>query len=220
MARYPGRRQPINAGSYVRVPASPALQALSSFTLEALIWPTTPGRGTQTLLGRWDEARQAGYALIIDEAGAVALRLGDGSSEIFSTAAPLDARAWYLVSASYDAQTKGVRVTQQPLRQRARDQSAATLATTARVVPKASTATPFLMAAHVAGEAGRQARHGRALQREDRGAAAGRGGRWRRARRETWSRRGTSRGRFRATISSMFPATGSTALRSTCRRGR
>jgi len=43
-------------------------------------------------------------------------------------------------------------VTQQPLRQRARDQSAATLATTARVVPKAPTATPFLMAAHVAEE--------------------------------------------------------------------
>jgi N,N-dimethylformamidase len=149
---YPGRRQRINAGSYVRVPPSPALQALSSFTLEALIWPTTPGRGAQTLLGRWDEARQAGYQLFIDEAGAVALRLGDGSSETFSTAAPLDARAWYLVSASYDAQTKAVRVTQQPLRQRARDQSAATLATTARVVPEAPTATPFLMAAYAAGE--------------------------------------------------------------------
>jgi N,N-dimethylformamidase len=149
---YAGRRQRINAGSYVRVPPSPALQALSSFTLEALIWPTTPGRGTQTLLGRWDEAGQAGYALILDATGAVALRLGDGISETFSTAAPLDTRTWYLVSASYDAQTKGVRVTQQPLRQRARDQSAATLATTARVVPKAPTATPFLMAAHVAGE--------------------------------------------------------------------
>jgi N,N-dimethylformamidase len=149
---YAGRRQRINAGSYVRVPPSPALQALSSFTLEALIWPTTPGRGTQTLLGRWDEAGQAGYALILDATGAVALRLGDGSSETFSTAAPLDTRTWYLVSASYDAQTKGVRVTQQPLRQRARDPSAATLATTARVVPKAPTATPFLMAAHVVGE--------------------------------------------------------------------
>ena len=56
---YAGRRQRINAGSYVRVTPSPALQALSSFTLEALIWPTTPGRGTQTLLGRWDEAGQA-----------------------------------------------------------------------------------------------------------------------------------------------------------------
>ena len=81
--------------------------------------------------------RAGRYALILDATGAVALRLGDGISETFSTAAPLDTRTWYLVSASYDAQTKGVRVTQQPLRQRARDQSAATLATTARVVPKA-----------------------------------------------------------------------------------
>jgi N,N-dimethylformamidase len=150
---YPGRRQRINAGSYVLVAANPVLQSLTSFTLQALIWPTTPERGAQTLLGRWDATQQAGYALAIDESGALALRLGDGDkTELFSTGAPLDARAWYLVSASYDAQTKGVRVSQQPLRERARDPSAATLETTARVAPRAPTATPFLMAAHMARE--------------------------------------------------------------------
>src|SRR5262249_10118987 len=109
---YAGRRQPIHAGSYVLVPANPLLQSLTSFTLQGLIWPTTPGRGAQTLLGRWDAASQAGYALIIDEIGAVALRLGDGSgrTETVSASAPLDARTWYRVSASYDAETRAVRV--------------------------------------------------------------------------------------------------------------
>jgi N,N-dimethylformamidase len=151
---YPGRRQPIHAGSYVLVPSSPLLQSVSSFTLQALVWPTTPGRGAQTLLGRWDAPSQAGFALIIDETGAAALRLGDGSgrTETVSTGAPLDARAWYRVSASYDAETRAVRVVQQPLRQRALDRSAAAVETTARLVPRAPAATPFLMAAHAAGE--------------------------------------------------------------------
>jgi N,N-dimethylformamidase len=152
---YPGRRQWINAGSCVLVPANPLLESVTSFTLQALIWPTTPGREPQTLLASW--AEMAGYALTIDEKGALALRLGDGDDyELFSTGAPLDARAWYLVSASYDAETRAVRVMQQPLRERARDPSAATLETVAHVAPRAPTQTPFLMAAHVAGgQAGR-----------------------------------------------------------------
>src|SRR5262245_16164419 len=118
---YPGRRQRINAGSYVVVPPGPLLGSVTSFTLEALIWPTTPGRGPQILLARY--AENAGYALMIDEKGALALRLGDGDqSQQFSTSAPLDARAWYRVSGSYDAKTQAVRIVQQPLRERARDQ--------------------------------------------------------------------------------------------------
>src|SRR5215813_11830164 len=151
---YPGRRQRINAGSYVVVPASPLLESVTSFTLQALIWPTTPGRGAQTLLGRWDAVTQAGYALIIDETGAVALRLGDGSgrTETVSARAPLDALAWYRVSASYDAATRAVLVVQQPLRRRALDLSAATIETTAQLVPRAPAAVALLMAAHAAGE--------------------------------------------------------------------
>src|SRR5262245_16966829 len=59
---YPGRRQELHPGSYVLVPPAPALDALTSFTLEVLIWPTTPGQAQQTLLSRWSEAGKAGYA--------------------------------------------------------------------------------------------------------------------------------------------------------------
>src|SRR5262245_28982734 len=85
---YPGRRQRINAGSDVVVPPSRQLESVTSFTRQALIWPTTPGRGPQILLARY--AENAGYALMIDEKGALALRLGDGDqSQLFSTGAPL-----------------------------------------------------------------------------------------------------------------------------------
>ncbi|MGE0118917.1 MAG: N,N-dimethylformamidase beta subunit family domain-containing protein [Dongiaceae bacterium] len=148
---YPGRRQPIHAGSYVRVPPDATLQALASFRLQALIWPTAPGRGAQTLLGRWDDDRRAGYALILDAAGALALRLGDGSGRMqtVSTGAPLDARAWYAVSARYDQETKAVEVRQTPLRRRAHDMSAAAVEAVADIAPAPPPETPFLMAAHV-----------------------------------------------------------------------
>src|SRR5664279_3603437 len=38
--RYPGRRQPIDIGSYIRVPGAAALDAMSSFAMTANIWPT------------------------------------------------------------------------------------------------------------------------------------------------------------------------------------
>ena len=54
----------INAGSS-RAP-SPALQASIQFHAGGADLADDAGRGTQTLLGRWDEAGQAGYALILD----------------------------------------------------------------------------------------------------------------------------------------------------------
>ena len=43
---YPGRRQEIAAGSYAVVPDCPALHGLTGFSLAAMIWPTTPARGS------------------------------------------------------------------------------------------------------------------------------------------------------------------------------
>src|SRR5262245_6483004 len=47
---YPGRHQPIAAGSFGIVPDSPTLQGLRSYSLAAMIWPTSPGRGLQILV--------------------------------------------------------------------------------------------------------------------------------------------------------------------------
>src|SRR5262249_33972489 len=75
---YPARKQPFDTGSAVLVPASPLLDRLESFTLTALVWPTTPGRKPQTLLARWSEESRAGFRLGLDQTGALALDIGDG----------------------------------------------------------------------------------------------------------------------------------------------
>jgi N,N-dimethylformamidase len=148
---YPGRRQMLYPGSYVLIPPAPALDSLASFRLEALIWPTMPGRGAQTLLGRWSEADKAGYALFLDESGALAFRAGDGSQvETIATGTPLVERSWYRVAVSYDAARGRVHLRQQPLARRARDNSAAERDATIGVTPRPVPTTPFLMAAHVA----------------------------------------------------------------------
>ena len=56
---YPGRPKPIHSGSYVHIPAHPALNALTSFTLTAWIYPTTPANGLQGLITRWTDAPAA-----------------------------------------------------------------------------------------------------------------------------------------------------------------
>ena len=60
---YPGRRQPIHIGSFGVVDEHPAFGALSSFTLQAYVWPTTPGRSRQALLGTWSESGRRGIGL-------------------------------------------------------------------------------------------------------------------------------------------------------------
>ena len=150
---YPGRRQPIHAGSHVVVPASPALEA-TAFTLQALVWPTTPGRRAQTLLSRWSDESRAGFALGLDDRGTLTLTLGDGTGKVenVSTGAPLLERCWYLVAATYAAGR--VRLLQEPLARYARDGSAAVREAAVGVTPRPATGTPLLMAAHVATQPG------------------------------------------------------------------
>ena len=106
--RHKGRRQTIHAGSYALVESRPLLETLGSFTVQAMIWPTTPGKGEQGIVTKWDPRSKAGFALVIDEAGSVALRLGmaDGTVETVSVGKPLLERHWYLAAASYDARDR------------------------------------------------------------------------------------------------------------------
>ena len=78
--RYAGREQAIHDGSCVVVPDEPALRGLASLSVSAMLWPTTPGRGAASVLAKWSDAEGCGFALILDEAGAVAFRVGDGDA--------------------------------------------------------------------------------------------------------------------------------------------
>ncbi|MGD8351111.1 MAG: N,N-dimethylformamidase, partial [Gammaproteobacteria bacterium] len=108
--------QAVDAGSYAVVPPAGAFDTLDSFTLMAWVYPTTPAKGRQALLAQWRDDPAAGFALMLDEAGALALRIGDGQGTIteVGTGEPLAARRWYLVAGSYDAAGGTLVVSQQP----------------------------------------------------------------------------------------------------------
>ena len=72
---YQGRVQEIHAGSYVRAPHHECCEGLGAFTVAAMIWPTTPAKGAQGIICKWDEARRAGVGLEVGEDGGLALIL-------------------------------------------------------------------------------------------------------------------------------------------------
>ncbi|MBT7294287.1 MAG: LamG domain-containing protein [Rhodospirillaceae bacterium] len=117
--RYKGRKQKIYAGSYGIVESNPALEGLKSFTAQAMIWPTTPERGQQAILGKWNERSKSGFAMVIAEDGSLGLMLGNGKgkAQTVSTGKAMIARHWYMVAASWDAEKKEVRLYQEAMRE-------------------------------------------------------------------------------------------------------
>ena len=134
---YPGQHQDLPNGSYVRVPDSAPLRVAGSVTLQAWIAPTTPQQGVQGIVTKWSEADRLGYALMIDEEGALAVWLGVEGEPVqrVSTGTPLrasiaaaryeqlestisqmgDTTSWYFVTATFDASTGTVRLSQMPV---------------------------------------------------------------------------------------------------------
>ena len=150
---YPGRRQVIHAGSYVEVPPLPGDQMGAGLTLQAMIWPTLPGSGRQTLLGAWSEADDAGFALEINDAGCLVLRLGARAGETaeVSTGVPLLAREWYRVTGSYDAATGIACVAQEALREYPTVETRARHQAKVGVAPSLADNAPFMIGAHDGG---------------------------------------------------------------------
>lgn len=111
-----GQEQPVDAGSRGVVPAAPVLSDLQSFTVQAWVFPTTPGNGEQGLVTQWQDDPATGFALMLDASGAAALRVGDGDGQVtqVTTGIPLARRRWYLLSASHDAVTGRIMVRQAP----------------------------------------------------------------------------------------------------------
>ena len=101
---YRGRVQEIHVGSYALVPDSPLLQGRRQLTITAWIYPTTPLEGTQGLVTKWAAGDGAGYGLVVNQDGELALRVGDGSGTIdeISTGQPLGPAEWYFVAGTID----------------------------------------------------------------------------------------------------------------------
>lgn len=117
------RAQRIDRGSRAVVPAAGLLGDLQSFSVQAVVWPTRPGQGRQSIVATWDEKDRGGFALFLDEDGAPGLLLGDGSGEVaeLSTGCALAERRWVRLSASYDAESGRARIRQEPLTDAAGD---------------------------------------------------------------------------------------------------
>jgi N,N-dimethylformamidase len=110
---YPGRLQGINSGSHVIVNDRDGLLDLgATISVHAFIMPTTPAKGVQAIISRWDAERRAGWALVIDERQGLAFWLGDGTGGLRQVATParLIAGVWYSAGACYDRQTGRITV--------------------------------------------------------------------------------------------------------------
>ena len=111
-----GTPQPIDAGSYAIVEHPGAFGALGRFTLQAFIQPTLvpvrPSPRRQVVMGTWAADRGSGFALMLDETGALAFLIGAAP---VSTGTPLTARRWYHVAASVDLAAGTVTLRQTPL---------------------------------------------------------------------------------------------------------
>jgi N,N-dimethylformamidase len=150
---YKGRKQVIETGSYVTIPTSPALEQLESFSVQAMIWPTTPEKGRQIIVAKFSDREESGFALMIAEDGSLALMLGDGkgNAEVISTGKRLLAREWYFVSASYEAKTQGVALYQEPLTHYALADDAGEVRAKAKTKQLGKNQAPLMMAAFRSG---------------------------------------------------------------------
>lgn len=150
---YPAREQICNAGSYIVVPPNEPFDALSSFSAQLHIWPTTPTKGEQALLCVWDEERQAGFRLAIDPQGCLSAQCSDGRGGVafLSTKVPLTERQWHLVAATYDAGTRELAIVQEPYSRTGAGERAVAASVTAGFDFRLPKATSLTIAARMIG---------------------------------------------------------------------
>lgn len=110
--RYASRQQHAWPGSYARIGSAVDIKLSGALAIEALIWPTLPEDGPQTVISRRDPEWGAGFALVLTPEG-MALEIGTARVVVGKK---LRNRAWYRVWASADPITGMLRVGQQPLK--------------------------------------------------------------------------------------------------------
>ncbi len=147
---YTGREQASFSGSYMHVPPSQVLDGLSSFTLSTFIWPTTPRKGKQALLGQWHEGDKRGYHLLIDPQGCLSFAVADGTHEVeLHLDQPLRPKAWYFIGASYHASDKSMVLFQSAIDRYRRLETPMSKTIDGHVSPR-FTGLPLLLAADLA----------------------------------------------------------------------
>ena len=109
--RFASRVQHAWPGSYALVEGARDVDLPGTLQVEALIWPTLPEDGPQTVISRRDATTGSGFALVLTPDG---MALESGTDRV-AVGKKLRARIWYRVWASADPETGILRVGQQPL---------------------------------------------------------------------------------------------------------
>ncbi|PRH86115.1 N,N-dimethylformamidase [Labrys okinawensis] len=115
--RHAGRPQRIDAGSYMQATSMPALGA-QPFTFFAMLWPTLPSRGPQTIAAQWDPATQRGFRIQMLEGGRLAVIVGDGPGRLaeFALRDGMLVRQWYAIAVAIDPAGGRVMLSQRPVK--------------------------------------------------------------------------------------------------------
>ena len=103
---YSARTQRTQVGGYVEVPdLRGGLAGTGGLSVHAFVSAMAPGRGRQGIVSRWDASREAGWALVVDDDGALAFLVGDGrgATGVVRSDRPLFPDTFYSVTAVYDA---------------------------------------------------------------------------------------------------------------------
>jgi len=105
---WPVRKQYTQVGSFLEVDDPQRKLALDgSLTLFAFIYANWPDAGRrQCLLGRWDNDKNHGFCLGLDQNGRLEFWVGQGNEVDYVQAeVPLQKQMWYFVAATLDART-------------------------------------------------------------------------------------------------------------------
>lgn len=145
----PGRAQSIHPGSYVRIDDTGALRRATRFAFAAMIFPTLLDGRVQTIASLWDPDRHHGYSIGLDETGALAVRIGDGTGAVtrLSTSTPLLVRAWSYIAVRFDDAGGHLELVQAGLTDFPGIVTAATRQGVSGLEPGIFPAAPFMLAA-------------------------------------------------------------------------
>ena len=143
-----GRIQVARIGSYALVRDHPTLAQLTSFTLQAWIWPTTPQSGEpQGLLSKWSD-NTGGFSLALGEQGALELWLGgEVHNTRVSTGRTMRAGEWYFVAASFERSTGLLKLVQLPRTSWPSDPTSVSVEESVSTPARCRNEQPMLMAA-------------------------------------------------------------------------
>lgn len=150
---YPSRFQPVYLGSYACVKDRGVFSDLSSFTAISTIYPTTPEKGEQGIICKYDTDIKAGFALIIDDNGCLSARIGDGKGKEIqvSTGQKLCDRVWCRVwmtfSFDFKSEVKTLSVGQLPLKSGYQQDSGVSKSISVEFTPELNTDVDLLIAA-------------------------------------------------------------------------